>query len=201
MIKISRTYTEIDITGQKFNLLTAVTSTHRKNGQTYWLFKCDCGNEKIINKAEVKRGKSKSCGCLAGTGNKSHNKSGSYTYQSWLGMKNRCNNPNFPKYENYGRRGIKVCERWLNSFENFLADMGERHEGKTLDRIDNNGNYEPSNCRWATPKEQANNRTTTIKVKIGNNIRSLKEWSEILEMSYDKVRDSFLRSGNLNKFI
>jgi len=79
-------------------------------------------------------------------------------YKTWCNMKQRCNNPNQPKYKNWGGRGIKVCDRWLNSFENFIQDMGERPQGTSIDRINVNGNYEPNNCRWATIKEQNNNK-------------------------------------------
>ncbi len=128
-------------------------------------FKCSCGLEKEIDFFDVKYGKSKSCGChasrLTSERNKSfikHSMSKTRTYASWNCMKSRCMNKNNPDFHNYGGRGIKVCDRWLSSFENFLNDMGERPKDMTLDRKDSDGNYEPSNCKWSTSVEQQLNR-------------------------------------------
>ena len=107
---------------------------------------------------------------------------GSSTYRSWSSMKSRCNNPNYHKYRIYGARGIKICERW-NDFRNFYADMGVKPDGKTLDRIDNDGNYTPENCRWATPKEQSRNNSRNNKITYNGDTLTLTEWSERLEIN------------------
>lgn len=135
--------------------------------RSVWLFACDCGKTAEFVAVYVKEGKVKSCGCLNHNGrprvNHGRCKRGrsDRTYTSWNSAKVRCENPNAPNYALYGGRGIGMCERWANDFREFLADMGERPEGTSLDRIDNEKGYEPSNCRWATITQQAANRRTT----------------------------------------
>lgn len=151
-----------DLTGRQFGRLTVLargddwtspTSTAR---QVRWICRCTCGSEVLVLAASLRRG-TKSCGCLVRDLPTTHGMYGTPTYLSWAAMIARCTRPRHKKWSHYGGRGITICDRWRD-FPNFLADMGERPAGHTLDRIDVDGNYEPGNCRWATPTQQRSNR-------------------------------------------
>lgn len=146
----------VDLTGRRFGcLLVLKRSAARK--RVAWLCQCDCGGTSVAFSDALRQGRTKSCGCMQGSGNLIHGRSHTAEFRSWWGMRQRCGNPNHSRYPGWGGRGITVCDRW-REFKNFFADMGEKPTpAHSIDRINNDGNYEPSNCRWATPKEQQRN--------------------------------------------
>ena len=147
-----------NLTGQRFGKLVVINqSNERKKGRVCWYCKCDCGGEIITQGRYLQSGGTKSCGCLLKEKVTKHGLGKSRAYSSWHDMLRRCYNPKNHNYEYYGEKGIKVCERWW-SFENFYEDMGEKPEGFTLERINNNKDYFPDNCRWASWKDQMQNR-------------------------------------------
>ena len=141
--------------------------------RTAWKCQCDCGVVAVIISEHLRTGKSTSCGC----GNKTHGMTNAPIYQTWVQMRRRCSNARHPQYPKYGGRGISVCDRW-NDFENFLSDMGPKPSPRhSIDRINNDGDYEPSNCRWASAYVQTNNRRVTKTVTFGGVTKSLSEWA------------------------
>lgn len=163
--------------GQRFGAWVVIGSAQPgANWAARWACKCDCGSQKDVFAANLRRGLSTSCGCLSAAKtsarSRTHGMTGTPTYRTWESMLNRCNNPRNSSHVNYGGRGIKVCDRWA-SFENFLSDMGEKPEkGMSIERLDVNGNYEPGNCIWADPKTQARNtRRTRLSAELVGALR------------------------------
>lgn len=200
----------VDLTGQRFGRLVAVEPAGKdRRGKTLWRCICDCGSEKNINAAELtrtgtRRG-TRSCGCLSRDAFVSRSKrhgcssvdGGGRTpeYAAWKAMRTRCNNEKCAQFHNYGGRGIRVCERWQNSFEDFLADMGERPSGKhSVDRINVNGDYEPTNCRWATASEQCRNRRNNVTLTIDGRTQTAIAWGEEVGVRKELVKER-LRLG------
>ena len=186
----------IDIAGQQFGRLTAISY----EGEKKWKCKCKCGSEVVISSRNLRSGKSTSCGCFQRETCKklqfSHGKSSDLAYNVWKMMKQRCSNPKNPKYEMYGGRGIEVCDRWKNSFENFLDDMGNRpSKDHSIDRIDVNGNYEPSNCRWANSKIQASNKRSNVFFEVDGISLTAAQLSEIYGVPRRTIRYRIVELG------
>lgn len=179
-----------DLTGQKFGKLTALYKLHNINKQgAYWLCVCECGNITEVRGNHLSNGNIKSCGCYRKEVNTIHCKAGTRLYNVYLSMKDRCYNKNDRAYTSYGGRGIVVCQEWLDDFMNFYnwAMDNNYKEGLSIDRIDNNGNYEPNNCQWATRTQQQRNRRNNKNYTINGETHCLAEWCEILNLRYGTV--------------
>lgn len=180
----------IELTGLEFGRWT-VLGYHGSSGQgAMWNCRCKCGTERPTYASSLLSGRSKSCGCdRDGSVVHGHNrKSGqSPTYKAWRNMVRRCTDPNHPSYRNYGGKGIKVCREWRR-FDGFLSDMGERPDGKTLDRIDSSKGYSKNNCRWITMQEQGNNRANNHRITHNGETHTVAEWARILGIKDGTIR-------------
>lgn len=203
-----------DLTGQKFGTLTVIEFSHRKNNRTYWICKCDCGTVKVY-RADFLKGKGfHSCGCVSkeksrercrelGHKTRTHGMSNTRLYKIYSNMKDRCYRKSCKAYKYYGARGITIHKEWLDDFENFYKwSISHGYKGNlTIDRIDNDGNYEPSNCRWVDMKAQANNTRKNVKITYKNKTQTLKEWADKLGMTYTQLHHRYERGWELDKMM
>lgn len=197
---------QIDCTGVKFGRATATKPNGKtKSGKTLWLCKCDCGNLFTADYYSLKSGHTKSCGCLqryvASQTIRKHGQSSMRLYRIWAAMKSRCNNPHNIDFHNYGGRGIKVCQEWSESFETFRdwADANGYSEELTIDRIDNNKNYCPENCRWADMLTQHRNQRRNVLLTFQGVTKTRAEWSEICGLGSQAIRHRLERGWSVEK--
>lgn len=195
-----------DLTGKKFGRWRIVAMLEGQKAKAI----CECGNEREVFAQTLKHSKSLSCGCLSreiNSGPKpaiserltTHGQSKTPIYKVWAAMLARCSNATNPAYCNYGGRGISVCERWLK-YENFIADMGHRPSDKhSIERINNDGNYEPTNCKWATKKEQCNNMRTNRFLVFNGESKTMSQWAESLGVSRDTIRGRLRRGATVEQ--
>jgi hypothetical protein len=187
----SRTYIEV---GGKYGRWTVIRFDHKSHdGRLNWLAKCDCGTVKTVIGPALLSGASKSCGCLWHETITTHGMTKTRTFKSWDSMLQRCTNPNAPDYHRYGAVGIKVCDRWKESFNNFLVDMGERPAGKTLDRIDVKKDYTPENCKWSTASEQQRNKNNNRYITFRDETKLVKDWAILSGLEISMIWARFKR--------
>lgn len=205
-----------ELIGRKFGRLIVLRDLgsykgNYKHKRRHVLCKCECGNEVelYVNNLLNKTSPTRSCGCLdlekiaqrARDFFTTHNLSKTPTYKCWIGMKTRCYDSRDPKYHLYGGRGIKVCDRWLHSFENFYQDMGVRPEGTTLDRVDSNGPYAPDNCRYADIFTQNNNKRTNIRLTLGTETHTLSEWARTLKVTRNTLASRYYKGWSTEQIL
>lgn len=180
----------INLLGNRYTRWTVIGPYFHKKNATYWRCRCDCGTISDIETKNLRKGTSKSCGCLkvetAGTHRVTHGESDkTKEYRTWVGIKDRCSTNRPKHFKTYKSRGITVCDRWLESYENFLQDMGRAPSPKhSIERKDNDKGYSPDNCIWGTPKQQANNTSRSKIIEFNGQTMTLKLWADRLDMSY-----------------
>lgn len=194
---------KLNLSGMRFGRLLAQTATEKdKHGAYLWLCLCDCGTSSKVRASQLTSGVSQSCGCGvvdAATLPRTHGQTGTPLYLRWRAMLDRTSNPNHESFHNYGGRGIAVCEEW-KSFENFFVDMGASFRPDLeLDREDTNGNYEPSNCRWITPKENQRNKRTNHLVTWSGETQTVQDWAERLGIKPNTIITRLRRGWSVDR--
>jgi len=194
-----------ELAGQRFGRLVVIDRSFKKY-HWHWRCVCDCGTEKDICQILLIQGKTNSCGCLrqklVGDRSRTHGGASRPEYKIWGGIKKRCLNPASPAYKNYGGRGIKICDRWLHDFAAFLADMGPRPSpSHSIDRIDNNGDYCPENCRWATDGEQSRNTRVNRIVEFGGKSMPACDWDKELGFTPGTVKNRLHRGWTVERIL
>lgn len=186
-----------DLSGKRFGRWE-VLARDLAIGKTAWFCRCDCGQERSVRSGHLQSGASQSCGCLhkerAAAAKRTHGLSKTSIYRIWGAIRTRCYNPRGISYPIYGARGIKMCARWRGSFEAFFADMGERPSPRhSIERINNEGNYEPGNCRWATQVEQMNNCRANRRISYGGESLTLVQWARRTGLKREAIADRLNR--------
>lgn len=189
---------KLNLAGQTFGRLTVISESPKVKRRIAWLCQCSCGNTIISTTHDLRNGDTRSCGCLKHDirSGQTHGDCKSAEYRAWMAMKDRCSNPNHVSNKPYHDRGIAVCEKWIHSYENFLEDMGRKPNPKmTLDRIDNDGNYNPDNCRWATIKQQNNNSRHCRIIEYKGERRSMSQWADLYNITSSLLRGRIDKGG------
>lgn len=192
-----------NLTEQRYGRLTVIRQAASRGYCKRWDCLCDCGMIVTVYGGALRKGATKSCGCLQRDNRFRHGMavrgSQTSTHATWLAMKQRCLNPNSASYHKYGGRGITVCARWLESFQNFLVDMGERPKGLSLERKDNNAGYAPDNCRWATPAEQSLNTRRNINIEFRGRVQPRKQWAKEFNVNHETLRHRLNRGWSIER--
>lgn len=190
-----------------FGRLTVTSLSSVRQGRSYmWDCVCECGENTVVRGGHLRAGKIRSCGCFQAESRHTHTRThggvGTPEYGSWERMRGRCRDPKNNQFQNYGGRGIEVCKRWVNSFENFLADMGKKpSRAHSIDRIDNDGNYEPSNCRWADPVTQASNKRNTKLLTFLGESKTARQWERDLGIHKGRIQSRLCMGWEIEKAI
>lgn len=178
----------INLVGKTFGRLNVISISHREGTKIYWNCLCACGNVVCVRSQSLHQGRTQSCGCLHLDIVTKHGNTGIKEHKIWMSIKNRCLNPKDKSFKDYGGRGITVCDRWINSYNNFFEDMGACPSvNHSIDRIKNNEGYGPDNCKWSTRTEQANNRRSNVTIYRNGETKTLTQWCRELNKSYARV--------------
>lgn len=195
----------IDLTGQRFGRLVVLSRAQNKGAATAWNCLCECGNHTIVRSDHLRSEHTESCGCYLDEVRVTHGhtRGGKWSreYQAWLNARTRCYNPKFIQFGDWGGRGIKMCEKWKDDFSAFYRDMGPCPEGRGLNRIDNDGDYRPGNCEWASNKDQNRNRRNSRYLECSGERKILTDWAAELGISPSNLSQKLKKGIRLESLV